>query len=116
MELLIVEVHGGALACHYGEYKIMSMLKERYYWSGMSRDVQDIITRCATYQVAKSRSLPQGICPPLPVPQASWTDVSMDFVLALLITQMGKDSIFVVVNRFSKMAHFIACIKTSDVV
>jgi len=113
-ELLVREVQGGSLAGHFGKSKTLTMLREHYYWPDVEKDVQDVLRRCATCQMAKSHLLPQGLYTPLPVPTQPWVDVSMDFILGLCRTQRDKDSIFVVVDRFSRMTHFILCSKTND--
>ena len=70
--------------------------------------------KCITCRQVKSRVKPHGLYTPLPVPEQPWTDISMDFILGLLRSHNGKDNIFVVVDRFSKMDYFISCSKTND--
>jgi hypothetical protein len=76
--------------------------------------VERYVSRCTTYNKAKSRLNPHGLYMPLPVPSVPWEDISLDFVLGLPRTKRGRDIIFVVVDRFSKMAHFIPCHKSDN--
>jgi hypothetical protein len=112
--LLLQEAHGGGLMGHFGAKKTEDILAGHFFWPRMKRDVERFVARCTTCQKAKSRLNPHGLYLPLPVPNAPWEDISMDFVLGLPRTRRGRDSVFVVVDRFSKMAHFIPCHKTDD--
>ena len=113
-ELLVREAHGGGLMGHFGVRKTLHILHEHLFWPKMKKDVIHICGRCITCRKAKSKVMPHGLYTPLPVPSEPWVDMSMDFVLGLPRTKRGRDSIFVVVDRFSKMAHFIPCHKTDD--
>ncbi|KAI3453490.1 hypothetical protein Pfo_010153 [Paulownia fortunei] len=97
-ELLVREAHSGGLMGHFGVAKTLGVLHEHFFWPHMKRDVERICAKCISCKQAN----------------APWVDISMDFVLGLPRTKRGRDSIFVVVDRFSKMAHFIACHKTDD--
>jgi hypothetical protein len=80
----------------------------------MRADVKRFMDRCRICQHSKGKRKNEGFYQPLPIPDRSWDAVSMDLILVLLRTQRRFNSIFVVVDRFSNMAHFITCQKTSD--
>jgi hypothetical protein len=112
--LLLQEAHGGGLMGHFGGKKTEDILAAHFFWPKMRRDVVRFVARCTTCQKAKSRINPHDLYMPLSAPSIHWEDISMDFVLGLPRTKRGRDSIFVVVDRFSEMAHFIPCHKTDD--
>ena len=71
----------------------------------MRKLVNRVVSSCIACKKAKTKSVNHGRYMPFPVASHPWQDISMDFVLGLPRTKNGKDSIFVIVDRFSKMAH-----------
>jgi hypothetical protein len=112
-ENLLKEKHSGGLGGHFGHDKTFSKLNGSYFWPGMRTNVKKFVDRCRICQHTKGKGQNIGLYQPLPIPERSWDAMSMDFILGLPRTQRGHDSIFVVVEIFSKMAHFIPCQKTS---
>jgi len=71
---------------HFGIEKTLSMLKEKFFWPHMGRDVQRYCYKCIACLQAKSRVMPHGLYTLFPVTCAPWKDINIDFVLGLPIT------------------------------
>lgn len=99
---------------HFRIKKTYKVVYEHFYWPSLMKDVERICNRCVVCKKAKSKVKNQGLYSALPIPSHPWVDISLDFVLGLPKTKAGRDSIFVIIDRFSKMVHFIPCHKTDD--
>jgi hypothetical protein len=66
------------------------------------------VSECDTYRRVKADHLrPTGNLQPLRIPDLKWEDIYMDFIVGLPRTSRGYNSIWVIVDRLTKSAHFI---------
>ncbi|KAG8503406.1 hypothetical protein CXB51_001385 [Gossypium anomalum] len=105
---ILKEAHGGLCAMHPGGNKLYRDLREVYWWPGLKREVTEFVGKCLTCQQVKAEhQLPSGLLQPVKIPLWKWERVTMDFVSGLPLTPTKKDSVWVVVDRLTKSAHFI---------
>jgi hypothetical protein len=107
-EVILCEAHESAYSIHPGSTKIYMDLKEKYWWYGLKRDVAEYVALCDTCQRVKAEhQSPTGLLQPMQIPEWKWEEVGMDFIVGLPCTQRGFDSIWMIVDRLTKVAHFI---------
>ncbi|WVZ80731.1 hypothetical protein U9M48_028187 [Paspalum notatum var. saurae] len=93
---------------HPGSNKMYKDLKQKFWWTHIKREIAKYVSECDVCQRIKADNLkPAGMLQPLAIPAWKWEDVHMDFIMGLPHTQKGYDSIWVVIDRFTKSAHFI---------
>ncbi|WVZ97571.1 hypothetical protein U9M48_043097 [Paspalum notatum var. saurae] len=107
-KLILSKAHDTAYSIHPGSTKMYYDLKERFWWYGMKRAVAEYVAICDTCQCVKAEhQRPAGLLQPLKVLEWKWEEITMDFIVSLPRTQKGYNSIWVVVDRLTKVAHFI---------
>ena len=108
---LISKNHDDPLAGHFGPDKTSDLLLRKYYWAGCGKQVGEYVKTCDICQRTKApRHKPYGELSSLPVSKNPWKEITMDFVTGLPPSKRGGvvyDSIFVVVDRCTKMARYI---------
>ncbi len=105
---ILKEAYHSVYAMHLGSTKMYHDLKPHYWWPGMEKDIAEYVTRCLTYQQVKAEhKVPSGLLQPISIPEWKWDWVTMDFVSDLPLTQKKHDVVWVIVNRLTKLAHFL---------
>ena len=108
-EEVLKEAHCSKYTVHPGNNKMYQDLKQKFCWDNMKREIAQYISRCLTCQQVKAEhQKPAGLLIPLEVPEWKWEHITMDFVTGLPRTQKGHDAIWVIVDRLTKSAHFLA--------
>ena len=79
------------------------MPKENYWWKGMKGDVAEFVSKCLMCQQVKAKHKhPTGLLQSLPIPEWKWEHITMDFIVGLPKTQLGCDTVWVIVDRLMK--------------
>jgi hypothetical protein len=99
------ENHDLPIADHPGFVQTYSKMARSYYWPGMSKDIRKHVKECDLCQRTKvSNQPPIGELHPLPIPQRPWQSIGMG---SIPVSRSGNHMILIIVDRLTKMAHFI---------
>nr|GEX79503.1 reverse transcriptase domain-containing protein [Tanacetum cinerariifolium] len=83
-------------------------LKQLYWWPNMKADIATYVSKCLTcLRVKAKHQKPSGLLVQPEIPQCKWDNITMDFVTKLPRTSSGYDTIWVIVDRLTKSAHFL---------
>jgi hypothetical protein len=108
---IVQQNHDNPAVGHPGRARTFEILSRNYYWPGMRRFVHRYVDNCDTCSRSKPvKHAPYGLLKPLEAPSQPWSDISMD-VITDLPPSDGFNAILVVVDRLTKMAHYIPCCK-----
>lgn len=104
---LINALHASAVGGHSGFHATYNRIKRLFAWRGMKIQVKQTVRNCMVCQQVKTERIsPVGLLQPLPIPKRRWAVVSMDFIEGLPRSG-GYDTVLVVVDKFSRYAHFL---------
>ncbi|WVZ57855.1 hypothetical protein U9M48_008191 [Paspalum notatum var. saurae] len=108
LESILTKAHCTKYSIHPGSIKMYQDLKKLFWWRRMKRDIVAFVAQCDTCNRIKAeKQRPAGLLKPLDIPMWKWEKITMDFIVGLPRTPKGNDSIWVIVDRLTKSAHFI---------
>ncbi|GJY99171.1 putative reverse transcriptase domain-containing protein [Tanacetum coccineum] len=106
--LIMHESHKSKYSIHPGSDKMYQDLKRLYWWPNMKAEIATYISKCLTCAKVKIEyQKPSGLLVQPEIPQWKYENITMDFVTKLSKTAADQDTIWVIVDRLTKSAHFL---------
>ncbi|GJR19233.1 putative reverse transcriptase domain-containing protein [Tanacetum coccineum] len=114
--LIMHESHKSKYSIHPGSDKMYQDLKKLYWWPNMKAEIATYVSKCMTYAKVKAEyQKPSGLLVQPIILVWKWENITMDFVTKLPKTTSGQDTIFVIVDRLTKSAHFLPMKETDSI-
>ncbi|GKC32350.1 putative reverse transcriptase domain-containing protein [Tanacetum coccineum] len=114
-DLVMHESHKSKYSIHPGSDKMYQDLKPLYWWPNMKANIVTYVSKCLTCAKVKAEhQKPFGLLQQPKIPVWKWERITMDFVSGLLRTPSEYDTIWVIVDRLTKSAHFLPMKKTDS--
>jgi hypothetical protein len=105
---ILDEAHTSRYSIHPGSTKMYHDLRQQFWWTRMKHEAARYVSDCDTYRMVKADYMKPGwLLQPLGILEWKCDDISMDFIVGLPMTARKFDSIWVIMDRLSKSAHFI---------
>ncbi|GJR46131.1 putative reverse transcriptase domain-containing protein [Tanacetum coccineum] len=114
-DLIMHESHKSKYSIHPGSDKMYQDLKKLYWWPNMKAIIAEYVGKCLTCSRVKAEcQKPSGLLVQPEIPMWKWERITMDFITKLPKTSNGHDTIWVIVDRLTKSAHFIPTQETDS--
>jgi len=107
VQQILESEHAMKVVGHMGQDKTIELVRRNFWWPKINERIMDFVRSCPECQHNKaSRHQPYGLSLPLELVYTPWQSIAMDFITELPLSE-GCDQLWVIVDRFTKMAHFI---------
>jgi hypothetical protein len=104
---ILDEAHASRYSIHPGSTMMYHDLQQQFQWTRMKQEIARYMLECDTCRKVKADYMkPGGLLQPLNILDWKWDDISMDFFVGLPMTACKFDSIWVIVDQFTKSTHF----------
>ncbi|GJX06777.1 putative reverse transcriptase domain-containing protein [Tanacetum coccineum] len=114
-DLIMHESHKSKYSIHQGSDKMYQDLKKLYWWPNIKAIIAEYVGKCLTYSRVKAEcQKPSDLLVQPEIPMWKWERITMDFITKLPKTSNGHDTIWVIVDRLTKSAHFIPTQETDS--